>query len=341
MTNQVAEIAVPVLPELIDAIPSFERPGVAMAAAGALAVSTAVSVYQSRRVEAMAADDAEMHNQFAGGSDQAEVAQKHIRHSKWKGWVAGIALSSALGAGIADAANPYTEEQVALADSVTLVIEAGADASAGDVVDEKKGEDVSRVSAGVNSGLRFASRAGEDVTVNFVLAGTNPKSIGSVRGNEGVTEVLDASNDYLDNLSNLSAPDIKGALAVSEATEADYKIVLTTTDVQANVDALATNESEKTIISVGRPDTNYSYLGQERRASFNSQFGNVKARTAESTEELAEILDEVSEREVSTTKNQSSKLFEHIRNGGIAVLALFGAGRAVNMVTYKRRKGDL
>lgn len=366
MQTNIPEVSVgilakmPDLQSMPDVTPSFERPGYAIAALGIAVVGTAVTKFRAGQVNERAAeqgvmldsnnDDGRAHEYRLANPDMAEDARRLFRKTKLAGVAAGLLFTLALSSEALDRAQPYDETNTALVDSVAIVIEAGADSNAGDVLedsDDKPDRDVSRVQAGYNSAQRLANNVsenvGEDVEVNIVFAGAKPELIGSIRGTDGSEKAAKAADKYLDDLSNASDPNLAVALSVAAATEPGYIVVQTTDGSQATRDALATLDPKRsTIVSAGQEGTTYQNITSEATADFTAF--NEDTEIARSTSDLAEIFDDVTTGKILKTENRPNNIFETVRNSAVATGFVLFVGAAAMPFRGIRRgrhnKGD-
>lgn len=332
MSNISAEIlslAVPVVGE----VPThFDRPAYAL---GGLAVAGAIAAVTARK-DRQLSQQAEVEAGLYPDPDMAQYTADRYNKHRITTRLAGGLLAVASGAGLVNMAEPTVTENQYQAEKVSVIVEAGLDSRAEDVVDSSSDSNVTRMAAGINSGLRFARELGDDVEVQFVFAGSPARSLGFVEGSSGSEEVVKAADDYTRDLSTASAPDIGGALGVADANEADQTILITADSDAATADAIAGYTGELTVVAPGEQDSKFKFLGTEHVADYTPTFGEIEAEQVQTTDEIQEIMDEITSTKIVSTKVMPSKVFEKIRN--FSGLALgFGAG-IMSLRPLKRRR---
>lgn len=332
MNNVSAEVLAMSIPVVGEIPTHFDRPVLAlggMAVAGAAVIATQLknrSLDQQADIEVSQYPDPDMAEQTKVQYNKQRLITK----------VGGGLMAVAAGATLLNMADPSTVETNYNADKVSIIVEAGLDSRAKDVEDSTNGSEVTRMTAGINSGLRFADDLGRDVEVQFIFAGAPARSLGSVEGTVGSADVVNKADDYTRDLSTASAPDISGALGVADANEADQTVLITSDSAAGTADAINAFAKPISVITPGQPDTKFKFLGNEQVADYAATFGEIEAEQVQTTDEIQAVMDEISSSKIVSTKETPSKLFEKLRN--ISGLALgFGAGITL-LKPLKKRK---
>lgn len=335
MTNlavQMPELPSVYVPVLGEAALNFDRP--VLAAAG-VAASIAIAAYGVRSGNQLYGQ-AEQELAAYPDPDMAAEATKAYRNEGRIRKFAGVALGVAAGAALMHAAGPHTVETDYSADHVSIIVEAGENSRAKDIIDSRNGEDITRMEAGLNSGFRFANELGGDVEVQFVFAGSKADALGEVKGTDGKDGVIKKAGAYMTDLSTAGSPDIAGALIAADAAEAEHIVVITSDPNVATADALTAYQRPVSVISPGQAGTKFKFLGEEHEAGYTATFGQKKAAPAKTTDDIQAAMDKVMDREIKSTKTEPTKFYENVRNMSAAVAAV---GLGILTLKPLRRKG--
>lgn len=310
----------------------FDRPMLALGGVAVAAATVAVGMRRGRQLEEQA--DAEV--SLYPDPDMAEAAVTQYSRERRVSKVTGALLGLAAGAALVNASGPSTIESNYNANRVSIIVEAGVNSRAKDVTDTEKDEEVTRMAAGLNSGLRFSDELGQDVEVQFIFSGSPARSLGEVKGAAGSDDVVAKAEAYTRDLSTAAeTPDISGALAVADAFEADQTIVITSDESVTTADALNAYARPLSVVSPGTTGTEFRMLGNDRTAGYTAQFGDIKAKSVQDTDQMEKAMDTIIDSKIKNTKEVPSKFFENLRNiSGIAL----GVGLGVMKLTPLRKR---
>jgi hypothetical protein len=321
ISHEIVAVAVPYLGE----VPlQFDRPTAAIGGMAIAAASVAAGMYRSRQLDRRAESELVLYPD----PDMAEVAEQEFSRESRVTKITGVMLGLAAGSALANIAGPSVVETNYSSDRVTVIVDASVDSRAKDVIDTDDGESVTRLEAGLNSGLRFADKLGNDVQVQFVFSGSPARSLGEVTGVTGSESVVGSAEEYTRDLSTASeSPDIAGALAVADAFDADHTIVITSDDSIATADAMSGYDRALSVLSPGTTGTKYRMLGEDREAGYTAAFGeSIKGTVVQDTSEIQQAMDKIIDTKIEATKEVPSKFYENLRNiSGIALGLGLGA----------------
>jgi len=329
ISSEIVAVSAPFLGE----VPlHFDRPVLALGGVAVAAAGVAVGIRRGRQIEEQAVAEVLDYPD----PNIAEVAETQFLQERRVSKLSGFLLGMAAGAALVNASGPSTIESNYNADRVSIIVEAGVNSRAKDVNDKEKNEEVTRMAAGINSGLRFADELGQDVEVQFVFSGSPARSLGEVKGVTGSDIVVAKANEYTRDLSTAAeTPDIRGALAVADAFEADQTIVIVSDDSLDTADALNAYPRSLSVVSPGIAGTKYRMLGNDRTAVYTATFGDIKGKSVKDTEQMEKAMDTIIDSKIKNTKEVPSKFFENLRNiSGIAL----GVGLGVMKLKPLRKR---
>ncbi len=262
--------------------------------------------------------------------DMQEKARRPLKMRRIGAAITGLAAISAVSAGIAHEAAPYTEESHNRVDTVAAVVDTSWESYARDV---QAGEDrTTRLQAAVNGINLLEDLSGVEVT--FIAAGSNAEHMGSITEDAGHAEVVTNFENYLGNFRNRSSADLVGALNIADSIDAD-KILYFTGSLES-VSSELRDEADGdrvSVIATGTPGTTVRYLGSEREAAIDQAtndriVGADDSYTATSINEVQEIVSAIaSEQYVETERNEFDG-FETTRNLSAALLVMGAAAQA-------------
>lgn len=299
------------------------RPGYATAAAVAVGVGTVLTAIRARQDSVLIDENRFL---YSGAEDQSSRATWRARAGQVGNAVLNTVKVVGVSAALIHAGGPMESETTTKEAEVTWIIQANADSTAADVsdVDLETGESVNitRLYAGVEAGLDFAAKAGDSVKTNFILAGQKAQSIGSVRGLDGVQEILEATEGYR-TIANLGPKaDIPGAIELVKANPDTKRLfVVAAADDVSTRDALVGFNGEANIFAAGQQGTTYDNLGKEATATFNTDFGTRQATAVGSTEELAKAVSAISEESVVVEELFPTKKYLNVAIASALALA--------------------
>lgn len=264
-----------------------QNPELMYGGAGVMVVGALMAV-MSRRGWRNAGND-ELQEQLYPDPDQQTSVAKIYNSNARRGAGAWLATGTALAFAGVHASEPFYSEDTFSADEVTIVIEAGQDSRAKDVKGSD-GEDLSRIEGSLLSSMELVNDLDGNMSVNIVLAGSTPETILDINSIGDIEDAFAQTSAYMQEFSNAGEPNIASAIVAAEATDPDKIIVITQDGSQETEDAIRENGEGLSIVSLGRPNTPITFLGQEQIADHTSTFGQVNAESVDSTGELAEFL---------------------------------------------------
>lgn len=265
-----------------------QNPELMYGGAGAMAVGALMAV-MSRRSWRNAGNNELQEQQYPDPDMQESVAKIYNSNAR-RGASAWLATGTALAFAGVHASEPFHSEDTFSADEVTIVIEAGQDSRAKDVKGSD-GEDMSRIEGSLLSSMELVNDLDGNMSVNIVLAGSTPETILDIKNIGDIENAFAQTSAYMQEFSNAGEPNIASAIVAAKATNPDKIIVITQDSSQGTEDAIRENGDGLSIVSVGRPNTPITFLGQEQIADYTNSFGQLNADSVDSTEELAEFLE--------------------------------------------------
>ena len=329
ISSEIVAVSAPFLGE----VPlHFDRPVLALGGVAVAAATVAVGMRRGRQIEEQAVVEGTQYPD----PDIAEVAVTQFSQERRVSKLSGVLLGLTAGAALMNASGPSNIESNYKADHVSIIVEAGVNSRAKDVKDTEKNEKVTRMAAGINSGLRFADELGQDVEVQFVFSGSPARSLGEVKGVTGSDRVVAKANEYTRDLSTAAeTPDISGALSIADAFNADQTIVIVSDNSLKTADALNVYLKPLSVVSPGEAGTKYRMLGNDRTAVHTDNFGEIKGKSVQDTEQIEKAMDTMIDSKIKNTKEVPSKFFENLRNiSGIAL----GVGLGVMKLKPLRKR---
>jgi hypothetical protein len=291
-------------------------------------VALAGGIYWSARHNRATIDYVDTVN-FPQGSDTGKRVRKNGLAQGKRNAALGLFLTGAVASGLYNTAGPHTEEKINKIDSVAVVIDAGYESYAKDVVDSETDEPTERVLAAANTLIYMEDLEGIDV--NFVAAGREPINIGSI-SDQGIDTVVSNFNVYINNDSNMGSPsngggDVETALSIAEATNPDKILVLTgSLEGQSQSYLLVGQEIEGkrdvSVIAIGTPGSKYGEFDAPINVDFNQKVVGVEdSYSAASTNELENVVSEIIDNEIQTDVRNDIKIFEKLAIASTALLA--------------------
>ncbi len=291
--------------------------------------------------------------QFPAGSDQAERVHRNIVRGRRKGIALGLLATGVISAGLYEAADPHTNEKVNEIDSIAVIVDAGYEGYTEDVA-MGNGETSNRINATVNS-LKQLEFDGIDVT--FIAAGSTPENMGMIEDGRGRKDIIENFTDYTSVFSQRGSAangggDIETALSIAGGLNPD-KILVFAGTLQGNEQSPVLRGEELdgnnrvSVIAVGKSGSTVESLGTEVPAPVESAYNEIivgtnDSYTAESTDELKNVVNQIIKDQVQSDERHDVKFFEKMRNGSAVALgalsfAIFGLeGRRPKVI--KKRK---
>lgn len=267
--------------------------------------------------------------EYPAGSDVGIRVEKAVKSGRRRSLATGLVAVGALSTGLLNEADPYTSETTSDVDRVSVIIDAGYEAYAKDITNGN-GELVARLPAIANT---IKDMELDGITVDFVAAGTEPLSMGSIEDGNGTDEVVENFNIYIRDLSNKGNPnngggDIETALSIAESTDPDKVLIFTGSLEGQSQSPLFEGQDiegnrQVSVIAVGTPGAQVETLAGTYEAPINTKFnqevvGAEDSYTTNTTEGLEEIVENIISDQYVSTTTTPYKGYEKLRN-------LFGA----------------